>query len=234
MYKVLIIINAEVKEAGKVITASPVTQRMVTALKQAISDYSNQPTKVELISAASLWSNPSLLDENHEDWIYCPLTIQLPDKFQFPQRDLYQACQDVQQRRIWVEQKLAYPANFAESWLGDLWLPIVLTAKGPLYGEVIGEGVMPNSYQQPVDLPDQQRQPLYNLAYQLLDSLNAPPSVYLLQFGIVEQQIVFDRLWPFPAAPAIASLKVQQPDLFNCHWRCLTGQPIVDLTIMAR
>lgn len=43
--------------------------------------------------------------------------------------------------------------------------------------------------------------------------------------------ICFDRLWPFPIAPAIASVGVQQPDLFACHWRCVTGQPIREITI---
>ena len=111
---------------------------------------------------------------------------------------------------------------------------MVLTAKGPLYGEVIGEGVIPNSFKQPIDLTDDIRQPLYYLAYELLRSIAATPAVYLLQFALRDQDVVFDRLWPFPAAPAIASLAVQSPDLFTCHWHCLTGQPILDLTIMPR
>jgi hypothetical protein len=91
---------------------------------------------------------------------------------------------------------------------------------------------MPNSYHQPVDLDDAQRQALYNLGYQLLNSIDATPSVYLLQFAFsAEQEIIFDRLWPFPAAPAIASITVQQPDLFTCHWRCITNQSIPDITI---
>lgn len=112
----------------------------------------------------------------------------------------------------------------SDSFLGDLWLPIVLTKKGPIYGEVIGEGEIPNSYEQPIDFSnhgsdgydDQIRQSLYYLGYQLLESINAIPSVYLLQFRMLEQEIFFDRLWPFPATPAIASVESQQPDLFAC------------------
>jgi len=114
-----------------------------------------------------------------------------------------------------------------------LWLPVVLTAKGPLYAEVIGLAD-DGSYQQPVDLSDVWRQPLYHLAYQLLQVLSAPPTTYLLQFGLPEQDLVFDRLWPFPTTPAIASIGVQEPDLFTCHWLCLTGQPISDLTIIPK
>ena len=72
------------------------------------------------------------------------------------------------------------------------------------------------------------------MAYQLLESINAIPSVYLLQFRILEKKINFDRLWPFPASPAIASIQSQVPNLFNCHWHCLLGKPILDLTIMPK
>lgn len=131
-------------------------------------------------------------------------------------------------------QQLGYETVGGGQRFGDLYLPVVLTAKGPLYGEVISEGEATSRYQQPVDLPDNQRQPLYHLAYQLLQSLSALPAVYLLQFGYNEQNLVCDRLWPFPGVPAIASIGVQEPDLFTCHWHCLTGQPILDLTIIAK
>jgi hypothetical protein len=45
--------------------------------------------------------------------------------------------------------------------------------------------------------------------------------------------VVFDRLLPFPGEPALASLGVQQPDLFAAHWQCLRGQPLLDLQILA-
>ncbi|MFW6264079.1 MAG: hypothetical protein ACOC3E_00970 [Cyanobacteriota bacterium] len=233
MSKVLIIINAEVREAGKILKMSLATERMVAALKDAIAAHSPQPLAVEIIAAPTLKSDKrfSQIDENA--YIYCPLTIQLPDNFQFPGKKIYQDCHDVQARRQWVKERFGYATTNQDSGSGHHWLPIVLTAKGPFYGEVIGEGEMPNSYQQPIDLTDEQRQPLYRLAYQLLDSLAAPPSVYLLQFTLGKKGIIFDRLWPFPAAPATASIGKQQPNLFTCHWHCLTGQPIRDIGIPA-
>ena len=230
MESILIIINAEVDSVGQIITTSPETEKMVTALKQAIQTYSTASVNVEVIAAAALWSDSIAFKEPQ---IYCPLTIQLPDSFQFPAQPVYQACRDIEGRRSWV-QHLHYQTGQDRAWLGDLWLPVVLTAKGPLYGEVIGEGVIPNSFKQPIDLTDDIRQPLYYLAYELLRSIAATPAVYLLQFALRDQEVVFDRLWPFPAAPAIASLAVQSPDLFTCHWHCLTGQPILDLTIMPK
>jgi hypothetical protein len=206
---------------------------MVSALKKAMADSpnSNSPA-VEVVSVGSLLSNCAKLDARSEQIIYCPLTIQLPSAFKFPGKSVYQACQDVQTRRNWVERHLSFKTTVNNCRQGDFWLPIVLTSKGPLYGEVIGEGFLPNSYEQPVDLTDDLRQPLYYLGYQLLESLEAIPGVYLLQFSLQDKNIVFDRLWPFPAAPAIASLNMQQPNLFTCYWRCLTNQPILDLTVV--
>jgi hypothetical protein len=231
MEKVLIIINAEVNEQGTIVSASPVTQKMVAALKQGITNYSAAGTAIEVVSAANLWSKSFDTGAKGSRITYCPLTIQLPESFDFPARGIYAACKDINGRRRWVERNLGFKTSVGDSWLGHLWLPIVFTAKGTLYGEVIGEGAMPNSYEQPIDLSNRHRQSLYRLAYSLLDSLSAPSAVYLLQFSIHINEIVFDRLWPFPAAPALASLTSQQPDLFSCHWRCLTKQPIKDLTI---
>ena len=219
--RVCIIVNAKVKQEGRLIAASPVTERMLSALKQAIM--ANSPdTLIEVIAVASLWSETAQKQTSTAGRIYCPLTIQLPQWLVFPAQKIYQSCQDILGRRIWVEENLKYKSNPNLNWLGDLWLPVIWTAKGPLYAEVIGEGAMPNAYEQPVELADHLRQQVYSLAYQCLEALEAPPSVYLLQFSVIEQEIIFDRLWPFPAAPAIASLGVQSPDLFSCHWQCLT------------
>lgn len=232
MSKVLIVVNAEVNETGKIVAASPATEKMVSAIHKAISTYSPETTKVEIVPAATLWSNLPKYDREDSKTIYCPLTIQLPEAFRFPAKSIYSACKDINGRRRWVEQNLGYKTTVGDVGLGHLWLPIVLTAKGPLYGEVIGEGAIPNSYEQPIDLTDDRRQTLYYLAYNLLQSISAVPSVYLLQFNFKGKEVIFDRLWPFPAAPALASLRVQEPDLFACHWYCLTAQPITDLTIM--
>lgn len=230
MPKVLIIVNSEVQK-GKVSPISPVATKMVTALVESIQN-SMLSTEIDIISAADLWSKSIKLSSNQEDFIYCPLTIKLPDWIDFPAQHIFKSCIDIAARRAWVEKHFHYPTVIGDSGLGNLWLPIVLTTKGPLYAEVIGEGEIPNFYRQPVDLSDQFRQSLYNLAYQLLESINAIPSVYLLQFRILEQEIIFDRLWPFPASPAIASIPSQTPNLFTCHWHCLLEKPIFDLTIL--
>ncbi|MEG4442769.1 hypothetical protein QUB47_11410 [Microcoleus sp. AT9_B5] len=162
--------------------------------------------------------------------IVCPLTLDVPENLVFPGRDVYRFCRNVSAARDRVSQELQVPVGD-----GNFWLPVVLTAKGPLYAEAIGgepdkqSGAL--SYSQPVHLSDVWRQQLYELAYRLLNLLNAPPATYLMQFGFVGERICFDRLWPFPAAPAIASVGVQVPDLFVCHWYCLTNKPIYDIEI---
>jgi hypothetical protein len=236
MSRVLIVVDALVEEAEKLVGASPTTARIVDAMKEAIALHSPAPVIVDIITstdlAEALLLPMQVSNFSAEDIIWCPLTLDVPSTLEFPAQTIFQACRQVKSLRQRVQQQLGYATSDGSQKLGDLYLPVVLTAKGPLYGEVIHEEQTANLYQQPIDLPDNQRQPLYHLAYQLLQSLLAPPAVYLLQFGYNEQNIVFDRLWPFPAAPAIASLGVQEPNLFTCHWHCLTRQPIFDLTII--
>ena len=231
MEKVVIIINADVSDRGQLIAASPVTQKMVEALQRSIAEESPSRT-VEIVSAATLWSrNNRIIDKDKKaSVIYCPLTIQLPEYFDFPQRKIFSACKDINSRRRWVENNLGFKTSVGDSWLGHMWLPIVVTDKF-LFGEVIGEGSMPNSYEHPVVIPKRQRKSLQSLATELLENLNAPPASYLLQFSLYNGEIVFDRLWPFPAAPALITLKTQQPDLFTCHWRCKVGRSISKLGI---
>ncbi len=141
------------------------------------------------------------------------------------------ACADLEGLRNWVSQQ----HGIAATGTGNFWLPVVWTARGPLYAEVIvrkDDG----RYHQPFHLDDRTKQPLFYLAYSLLSWLKAPPSVYLMQVALrsVESpssklEILFDRLIPFPSEPAIASIGVQEPNLFTCHWLCLTNQPILDL-----
>ncbi len=230
MEKVVIIINAEVNQEGKFISASPVTQRMVEALKQNIAIISPQ-IKIEVVSAVMLASKQSKTNKRDSQTIYCPLTIQLPEYLNLPTQKIYSACKDIVGRRRWVEQNLGFKTSVGDSWLGHLWLPVVLTADEAIYAEVIGEGEIPNSYEQPVTIPNRQLKSLYKLADGLLDALSAPPAVYLIQFSLYKGEIVFDRLWPFPAAPALITLKTQKPDLFACHWSCLINEPIADLKL---
>ncbi|WP_107667429.1 hypothetical protein [Cyanothece sp. BG0011] len=229
MRKALIIVNAEVKAEGTTYLASPATEKMVTALETAI--YADSPsTQVEVIPAASLWSRKSQVSQADADILYCPLTIEMPSWLSFPEQKIYQDCKDIKGRRQWVEKTLGYKTSIGDSWLGDLWLPIAVTPTEFIYGEIIGEGAFPNSYEQPIALNKSLYRPLYELAEGLLESLDAPSSLYLLQFRLKGQQIVFDRLWPFPAAPAIASLTYPHPNLFTCYWHCLTHQPLPSLT----
>jgi hypothetical protein len=155
--------------------------------------------------------------------IYCPLTVDLPSDFEFWGQNISQACRDISALR----HLAASIAGVKVGDGGEMWLPIVWTARGPIYGEAIA--IVDGHYRQPFHLQDSQRQPLYRFAYQLLSHLTAPPATYLLQFGLVDTEIFFDRLFPYPAEPALASIDVQTPDLFTCHWRCITQQPILDL-----
>lgn len=147
-------------------------------------------------------------------------------------------CAELSKLRDLVNQRFGF--NFTTT--GNFWLPLVCTARGTIYGEVITQ-VAPNQYHQPYHLPDRHRQPLYRLGFKLLDYLNAPPAVYLLQFDIVplfenevenDGKFLFDRLIPFPDQPAIASVGVQEPNLYECHLLCTTNQPIYDLVIKAK
>ena len=230
MSKVIIIVNAQV-EGGKISATAPVAERMALALSKSITN-SLHSHEVKIISGADLWSKSVYLAEPSSDVIYCPLTIKVPDWFKFPAQSIYNACRDLEQRRKWVKQFFGYQTSQDNLLLGDLWLPIILTNNNKLiYSSVISEGIMPNDYQQPYDLTSEVNFKLQELARQLLDSINAIPSVYLLQFKLVGHDIIFDRLWPFPATPAIASINVQQPDLYACHWLCLSGQPVTNINL---
>jgi hypothetical protein len=179
-----------------------------------------QSAAIEAGYRSRIWQASEVLQQADYD-VLCPLTFKLPPSLKFWGSKVFAACQDTEALRQ-VVQKMGYE-------VGDLqfWLPIVHTIKGSLYAEAITHP----HHQQPLNLDDQQRQPLYRLAFRLLDELQAPPSVYLMGCGYQKGQLVFDRLLPFPTTAALASIKVQQPNLFTCHWRCLTGQPIIDLLI---
>lgn len=155
----------------------------------------------------------------------------LVNQSELQSENIFAACADVERSRLWVEQEWKIDSCDA----GNFWLPVVLTARGPLYAEVItikADG----KYHQPVHLSDRTKQPLYYLAHNLLNYFSASPAVYLLQFGLEDNEtgqpkILFDRLIPFPDKPAIASVGVQEPDLFACHLMCVNHSPIYDLII---
>lgn len=213
---------------------SPMAAQIVATFKHTILAESTSVTleDITVVTAADLTAEPEAL----RDRLLCPLTLDLPESLTFPGHAVYTACRHIDERRQQLEQ-WGYATGD-----GNLWLPIVLTAKGPLYAEVIGieADTTPTRYAsepryiQPVHLTDAQRQPLYALGQRLLQALAAHPSVYLLQFTWQADAICFDRLLPFPDGPAIASLGVQTPDLFVCHWYCIIGKPITDITIASR
>lgn len=235
--KVLIVVEANEKELPDSIT----NRKILPTLKQAIATSTNPPATVQVVAANSelnfIWrSNQQTENQNS---IVCPLTLNLPPNLNFEAQAVYQACRDVAKLRRRVAQQLGYSTGD-----GCFWLPVVNTAKGPLYGEVIGivgqafNAKLPKNcswdlnYYQPLHLSDLLRQQLYRLGFGLLKLLLASPATYLVQFGFQAQEVYFDRLWPFPAAPALASISVQQPDLFACHWYCLNQVPISDLLII--
>lgn len=229
MAQVLIVVDAGVDEQLQGTPAISESARVAIAMQQAIAQ-TTPDVAIHLTTVEASWTQAA---SEQEDWIVCPLTLALPNSFSFSRRELYAICRDVETLRHRVYQQLAYPVGS-----GLFWLPIVLTAKGPLYAEAIAP-VEPSSavlsstapYIQPLHLSDRWRQAVYQMGYQVLRSLSAPPATYLVQFGFQDDRVYFDRLFPFPVAPAIASLGIQSPDLFICHWYCLIGKPILDLAI---
>ncbi len=208
-------------------------QQIVAAMKDAIATNSvpnSEPVQV------TKEADPDL--QKAADSILCPLGFEIPPAVSFPGRSLFEQCQDLDGLRNHVQAQFDIPSGS-----GQFWLPIVHTARGSLYGELIGwreqatlQGDSPSTkaetrFLQPVHMGDRWRQPLYKLAQQLLHSLQATPAVYLMQIGFQNGALCFDRLFPFPATPAIASLGIQTPDLYHCHWLCLTEQPIKDVSI---
>ncbi|MBE9226307.1 hypothetical protein IQ264_12825 [Phormidium sp. LEGE 05292] len=234
MLEVWLVVDGEVNPAGELTAASPATATMVEALRKAIVKF---PTTIKVFGKTDL--NSLNLPKGV---VFCPLTLNLPSNFDFPEKAIFKACENVEFLRYLIAQKFGYitrPGNF--------WLPVVLTQKGPIYAEAIARSAAPEAigpasetspalqvelnYYQPVHFSDIMRQQIYEMAYKILKFLNASPATYLMQFGFIDKEIWFDRVFPFPAAPAIASINTQIPDLFTCHWYCLTNQPIIDLTI---
>jgi hypothetical protein len=186
------------------------------------------------------------------DLIYNLTLEALPPTIAFAARDFYALCDRPQTLQDLV-QSWGYGIGPAQTWL-----PVVLTQRGPLYGEMIALGTrsaasrsatasaldapMGDSLEawagdwqfvQPLHHSDRDRQKLYQLAHHLLTQTKAPPGTHLLQVEAKGGEIIFERLWPFPAMPAIGSLRVQKPDLFSTHLRCLVGAAVRDLMIQS-
>lgn len=158
--------------------------------------------------------------------IYCPMTLAVPPAFQFWGQSIGQTCQQIDRLRDLAATTIGVKVGDG----GNLWLPIVWTAGEPIYGEVIGKSDG-DDYQQPIHLGEIDCRSIYQFGNLLLTDLSAPPATYLVQFSQTDPGIIFDRLFPFPAIPALASVGSQHPDLFECHWRCITHQSIDSITI---
>lgn len=164
---------------------------------------------------------------------------------------LVQRCRDVAGLRAWVaEQDAGLGVLAGQAQVG--WLPLIVTARGVLYGEAIAADPdfaavesQRTLYRQPWHLNDRQRQQLYGVGRSLVTELNLPWGVHLMQFRGVprssdsarvtdspaDHSLAFDRLYPYPGPPALASCGRQEPDLLSCHRACVLGQPVRDVVI---
>jgi hypothetical protein len=176
-----------------------------------------------LISAQELAQQPNRVLQGE----ILPLTLDLPPLAAWSGAALWQRCRQPDQLRAEVVAALGGQAG-----VGQLWLPLVNTARGLLFGEAIARDATGN-WMQPLHLSDPIRQPLYDFGQRLRRYLNLPPGVHLMAAEVQAGDVVFEQLLPFPGEPALASLGVQQPDLFSAHWQCLRGQPLLDLQIPA-
>lgn len=228
MSKVLILV--ETSQEG----IAPSTIHMISALSEAIITSSDPSVVVQVVTTDTFGQTPDLWikEWDSKEVLICPLTL-IPPNLPLEISAVHQACRDV----LGLRQRVAKLGCAVAD--GSFWLPVVLTAKGPLYGEVIGinrgkrlEELSSDSYYQPFHLIDAKRQQAYQLGQYLMSLLALPAATYLIQFGFQGSEVCFDRLWPFPATPAIASLGVQEPNLFACHWYCLANMPVFDLTII--
>ncbi len=117
---------------------------------------------------------------------------------------------------------LAWP----DTQVDTLYLPVIWTLHGPLYGECIAQcGVF---YIQPWDLSDEQRQVLYNFAYAALRN-QVRTGVYLVTFVAQAGQVYCTGLTAMPAAAALVSTLTQKPDLYYAHLLCQQDWPLVEV-----
>ena len=214
-------------------TGSEMDQRLM-ALQKAIAADPVTSTGDSVTCLAASQVGQAWQDAD-PDAILCPLTLDMSADLDFPGQSIYARCRDVDGLRRWVADTWGHSTG-----TGTIQVPIVWTARGPLYAEAIapvhevdiqGSDRPTMPYLQPLHLSDRQRQSLYRLGGNLLRSLSAPPAVYMLQVAILVDDLIFDRLWPFPTEAAIASVGCQTPDLFTAHWRSLTQRSVVDVAI---
>lgn len=126
---------------------------MVTALRRGIETNSPEDVEIEVTSVATLNKFPKGSSSSFSEELISPLTISLPDHYQFPAQQVYQACQNIKGRRSWVSKKLNYETGDSQDKerLRYMWLPIaffgpflrlllspVLKIKSQIYLLIIG------------------------------------------------------------------------------------------------
>lgn len=125
-----------------------------------------------------------------------------------------------------VPQRLTLP--WPAPGAARLFLPIVWTARGPLYAETIAE--IADCWVQPWDLTDAMRQILYALAFRGLRE-HPQPGVYLLVLEPNAGETLAVGWRPMPDPAALVSVVVQRPDLFLCHCYAVARWPVVEVQI---
>jgi hypothetical protein len=185
---------------------TPHSQKLGLALVGAIGS---------IVSAVGFTTIEELPGVADRQTLYCPLTLNLPPTFEFWGHSIWQTCRDLDRLR-----ELATELKFQVTDRGNLYLPIIWRDLLPIYTEVIADS---DSDKELPSLPiaDRDRQSLIEFSDRLLGKIDAPPSVYLVQFSNTKTGIAFDRLFPFPALPALSSVG-NQPNLFERYWRCIS------------
>ncbi|TVQ20100.1 MAG: hypothetical protein EA367_09685 [Leptolyngbya sp. DLM2.Bin15] len=235
MVTVLIAVDDGDRSLGK--AGSEIDPRLMALQKAIAADPVTSTGDTVTCLAASQVGHawPGMDPSDPDATVLCPLTLDIAADLEFPGQSIYARCRDVAGLRRWVADTWGYSTG-----TGTIQVPIVWTARGPLYAEAIapvheidihGSNRSGMPYLQPLHLSDRQRQSLYRLGGNLLRSLSAPPAVYMLQVAILADDLLFDRLWPFPTEAAIASVGCQTPDLLTAHWRSLTQRSVLDVAI---
>lgn len=190
------------------LSADQVVRQVVPLLQQA--EESAEIVVCPLEAPMAIAPQPQVLDYSLTHW--APLAP-----------DLWQQCQSL--------TALVSQWGIRTGTGGLYQLPLAQTAKGTLFGEIMG--CLEGTWQLPIHASDRQRQTLYALGRRLLDHVQATVGCYFLQFGW-QGEVIFERLWPFPTVAALASIGVQTPDWLTAHYQCLRGIPLRDVRIPAR
>lgn len=183
----------------------PESQQLGIALLAAIGSI---VTSVQFVTVTDL---PTVADRQT---LYYPLTLNMPPNFQFWGQSIWQTCRDIDRLRHFAATTTGVTVGDG----GNIWLPIIWTVTDPIYGETI-ELSKDGNYR-PISIDDRDCRSLEQFSRELLIEIDAPPAVYLIQSNLAATEIVFDRLFPFPAIPTLASIG-RKPDLFECYWRCI-------------